>query len=209
MSLVIYLFIFPIVQPILGYATEIGNEMQWLVGIRNIFIIFTCAFIFVSVPFAFYLRLHKFILFGVIGTISDIIDKIFPFFFLSGMYGQYIVSIGSLFLPIILFSTIIFLSILLMITTKYKEEVRIRKEILELGTKYTDFKLKNISKNCRSDRNTIIAVAKKMIKNKEIYADYFKLSKKFVFNNKANTEEIDNLMEMFSEWETEHMEKKA
>jgi hypothetical protein len=91
---------------------------------------------------------------------------------------------------------------------KYEEEARIRKEILVLGTKYTDFKVKKVSKNCSSDKNTIIKITKKMVKNKEIYADYFKISKKFVFNNKANTEEIDKLMEMFSEWETERIGKK-
>ena len=48
-----------------------------------------------------------------------------------------------------------------------------------------------------------------MIQNNEIYAEYFQNTKKFAFNIKANTEEIDKLMEKFLEWETEHMGKKV
>lgn len=190
-----------------GYTLEASNEIQWFtVGIPNIFLIFTIAFIFISVLFTVFLNLHKFILYGVIGTVSDIIVKIIQI----STYGTYIEHFGlSKFLSLFLFCTIIFLSILLMVATSYKEEARIRKEILVLGTKYPDFKVKKVSKNCSSDKNTIIKIAKKMVKNKEIYADYFKISKKFVFNNKANTEEIDKLMEMFSEWEAEHMGKKV
>lgn len=178
-----------------------------IAAMRSICVIFVCAFIFASMLCAFYLRLNFFILFGVLGTVSDLFEKITPIFFTVGTYDLYFSF--STFFTVILFGTVTFLSFLNMVTTNYKEEALIRKEILELGTKYPDFKLKNVSKNCRSDRNTIIAVAKKMIKNKEIYADYFKISKKFVFNNMANAEEIDKLMEMFSEWEEEHMRKKV
>jgi len=191
MSMVIYLLSFLSAEPVLGYMTEpqqIVNEMYGLLisAIRSIFLIFVCAFILVSILFAFYLRLKYFILFGVLGTVSVLIEKISPLFFITSTYDIYISF--STFFTTILFSTIIFLSILLMVATNNKEETQIRKEILELGTKYPDFKLKNISKNCEIDKNTIISVAKKMIKNKEIYADYFKLS---------------------TEWETEHIGKKA
>ncbi len=176
--------------------------------IPTIFLGFTIAFISISVLFTLFLNLHKFILYGVIGTVFDISIKIIQLiqsFTSMKIYMRGILNVLSLFF----FGTIIFLSIFLMKNIKYEEEARIRKEILVLGTKYTDFKVKKVSKNCSSDKNTIIKIAKKMVKNKEIYADYFKLSKKFVFNNKANTEEIDKLMEMFSEWETEHIGKKA
>jgi hypothetical protein len=175
--------------------------------ILYIFLVFTVAFISISVLFALFLNLHKFILYGVIGTVFDISSKIIQLIkSFSGNYEHFgFTTVLSLFF----FGTIIFLSIFLMKNIKYEEEARIRKEILVLGTKYTDFKVKKVSKNCSSDKNTIIKIAKKMVKNKEIYADYFKISKKFVFNNKANTEEIDKLMEIFSEWETEHIGKKA
>ena len=170
-----------------------------------IFLVFTVAFISISVLFTLFLNLHKFILYGVIGTVSDIIINIVQIF-TYGTYGEH--PGFTKFLSMFFFCTIIFLSIFLMKNIKYEEEARIRKEILVLGTKYTNFKVKKVSKNCSSDKNTIIKIAKKMVKNKEIYADYFKISKKFVFNNNANTEEIDRLMEMFSEWETEHKGKK-
>ena len=172
-----------------------------------LFLIFTVAFILISVLFTLFLNLHKFILYGVIGTVFDISIKIIQ---LIQTFTYMYEHLGFLnVLSLFFFGTIIFLSIFLMKDIKYEEEARIRKEILVLGTKYTDFKVKKVSKNCSSDKNTIIKIAKKMVKNKEIYADYFKLSKKFVFNNKANTEEIDKLMEMFSEWEAEHIGKRT
>jgi len=175
--------------------------------ILYIFLVVTVAFISISVLFTLFLNLHKFILYGVIGTVFDISSKIIQLIqSFSYMYEHLgFTSVLSLFF----FCTIIFLSIFLMKDIKYEEEARIRKEILVLSKKYTNFKAKKVYKNCSSDINTIIKIAKKMVKNKEIYADYFKISKKFVFNNKANTEEIDKLMEMFSEWETEHIGKKA
>ena len=175
--------------------------------ILYIFLVFTVAFISISVLFTLFLNLHKFILYGVIGTVFDISSKIIQLI-QSFSYKYEHLGFTSV-LSLFFFCTIIFLSIFLMKDIKYEEEARIRKEILVLGTKYTNFKVKKVSKNCSSDKNTIIKIAKKMVKNKEIYADYFKISKKFVFNNKANTEEIDKLMEMFSEWETEHIGKKA
>ena len=175
--------------------------------ILYIFLVFTVAFISISVLFTLFLNLHKFILYGVIGTVFDISSKIIQLI-QSFSYKYEHLGFTSV-LSLFFFCTIIFLSIFLMKDIKYEEEARIRKEILVLGTKYTDFKVKKVSKNCSSDRNTIIKIAKKMVKNKEIYADYFKISKKFVFNIKANTEEIDKLMEMFSEWEIERIGKKA
>ncbi|MHA1459474.1 MAG: hypothetical protein ACTSQR_07420 [Promethearchaeota archaeon] len=203
MSLIIHI----ISSGISVYTPEASNQNQWILILQNISLLLSVAFIFVSVLFALFLNLHKFILYGVIGMVSDITIRIIPVFF---TYGMYILNFNiTAFLSIILFCPIIFLSILHMKTPKYQGEAQIRKEILELGTKYPDFKVKNISKNCESDKNTIVKIVKKMIKNKEIYADYFKISKKFLFNNKANAEEIDRLMEMFSEWETEHIGKKV
>lgn len=209
MFLVIFIFYYSVGEPIFGYMTEAEFELYGpqISAIRSIFVIFVCAFIIVSTLYAFYSRLKYFILFGVLGAVSDLFEKISPILFITGPYDLHFSFFT--FFTMILFSSIIFLSILCMVATKYKEEAQIRKEILELGTKYPDFKVKNISKNCGSDNNTIINVVKKMIKNKEIYADYFKISKKFVFNNRANAEEIDKLMEMFSDWETEHMGKKV
>ena len=201
------MFLWPDIQLIISeYITVIALGMPWLGTIRNILVFLVITFIFISVLFALNLNLYKFILFGVLSVITDIFLKLFPVLVTSGTYF-YFFDLTIIF-TIILSSSIIFLSFLLIFVTRYNEEARIRREILVLGTKYPDFKLKNVSKNCRADKNTVIVVAKKMIRNKEIYADYFNLSKKFVFNNKANSEEIDKLMEMFSEWETEHIGKK-
>jgi hypothetical protein len=40
-----------------------------------------------------------------------------------------------------------------------------------------------------------------MIKNNEIYAEYFQNTKTIVFNQLANLEEIDQLMTLYLKWE--------
>jgi len=47
-----------------------------------------------------------------------------------------------------------------------------------------------------------------MIKNKEIYAEYFTSSKSVAFNQQANIDEIDKLMEVYKEWEEKKVGKK-
>ncbi|MFW9896740.1 MAG: hypothetical protein ACFFD7_13120 [Candidatus Thorarchaeota archaeon] len=46
-----------------------------------------------------------------------------------------------------------------------------------------------------------------MIKNEEIFAEYFKITKKFAFNISANIESIDKLMELYPKWEEEKIMK--
>jgi len=109
--------------------------------------------------------------------------------------------------PIMYFGVFIFTT-LLKIIPNYREHSRIKREILDLGIKYPDFKLKEVSQKCYVDKNTIINVTKKMIKRKEIFAEYFSISKKFAFNISANIAEIDRLMAIYKEWEKETLGKK-
>ena len=47
-----------------------------------------------------------------------------------------------------------------------------------------------------------------MIKNKEIYAEYFKSTQSVVFDKQTNIDEIDKLMEAYKEWEEKEVGKK-
>ena len=47
-----------------------------------------------------------------------------------------------------------------------------------------------------------------MIVNKEIYTEYFQNSKSVAFNQQANIDEIDKLMETYKEWEDSEEGKK-
>ena len=47
-----------------------------------------------------------------------------------------------------------------------------------------------------------------MIKNEEIYAEFFKSSKSIVFNVHENTIKIDKLLDTYKEWEDGNIGKK-
>ena len=86
---------------------------------------------------------------------------------------------------------------------------KIKKLVLELGTKFTRLEIREIGeKSSIDDEEIIIEVVKDMIKNKEIYADYFSSSKAIAFDQQANIEEIDNLMAVYKEWEDKKVSKK-
>lgn len=84
----------------------------------------------------------------------------------------------------------------------------IKKKILEIGTNMDRLFISDILKATNiDDGDLVISVIKEMIEKKEIYGEYFSVSKSIAFNLQANVEEIDKLMEMYREWE-EEVEKK-
>lgn len=86
---------------------------------------------------------------------------------------------------------------------------KIKKLVLELGTKFTRLEIREIGeKSSIDDEDIIIEVVKDMIKNKEIYAEYFSSSKAIAFDQQANIEEIDKLMAIYKEWEDKKVSKK-
>jgi hypothetical protein len=79
---------------------------------------------------------------------------------------------------------------------------KIKKLVLELGIKFTRLEIREIGEKSSIDNeDIIIEVVKDMIKNKEIYAEYFSSSKAIAFDQQANIEEIDKLMAIYKEWE--------
>jgi len=114
--------------------------------------------------------------------------------------------LGYMFL-ILLFSTLAGL-FLFSSGHNVKEEMVIKKTILDLGTKFTRLEVKEIGEKCKVDKITIIKVIKEMIENQEIYAEYFKSSNSVAFNQQANINEIDKLMEAYKDWEEKKIRKK-
>ncbi len=85
----------------------------------------------------------------------------------------------------------------------------IKKNILDLGTKFARLQISEISEVCNiKDEQFIVKIVKEMIENKEIHAHYFSSSKAVAFNQQANMEEIDSLMATYKEWEEKGVEKK-
>jgi hypothetical protein len=162
----------------------------------------------ISTVYDFYLFSRKAILFGILGLsitfISMFLPILFSFFLLILPINDILLTSFS---PLLFCVTLIII-ILLDKKRKYKQEAKVRKKILELATTYTNFKLKNVAKMTGIDKDTIIKIVNEMIAHKEIYAEYFSNSKKFAFNKRANLEEIDNLMELYRQWEEQKIGKK-
>ena len=85
--------------------------------------------------------------------------------------------------------------------------VLVKKTILELSTKFSRLRVIELNEKCKVDDSTVIKVIKNMIKNKEIYADYFKSSQTIAFDQQRNIDEIDELMRVYVEWEKEKIGK--
>ncbi|MBD3214451.1 MAG: hypothetical protein GF311_17700 [Candidatus Lokiarchaeota archaeon] len=111
----------------------------------------------------------------------------------------------------VLFIIIIFnnaLLIILKFRERFYDPKKVRKVILDFGTKFPRIKVKEILEECGTSFNFIIKEINKMIEEEQIYADYFRTSKSVVFNQQANIEEIDYLMQMYNQWESDKSIKK-
>jgi len=85
----------------------------------------------------------------------------------------------------------------------------IKKTVLELGVKFARLQIAEISEVCGvGDIQLIVDTVKDMIDNKEIYAQYFSSTKSVAFDQQANIDEIDKLMEQYRQWEKEGISKK-
>ena len=80
----------------------------------------------------------------------------------------------------------------------------IKKNIIDLGTKFTRLEIVEIiEKTGIDDEELIINTITDMIENNEIYADYFSSTKVVAFNQQAIIKDIDSLMKTYEQWEGE------
>lgn len=85
----------------------------------------------------------------------------------------------------------------------------IRKTVLDLGTRFDRLLIVEIMEvSGVQNEDLIIKIVLDMIKNKEIYAEYFSSTKSVAFNLQANIDEIDKLMKKYEEWEKKSLKKK-
>jgi len=86
---------------------------------------------------------------------------------------------------------------------------KIKEIILDMSIKFSRIESAEIMEVSGIQKEKLIAeTIKKMIKNKEVYAQYFSSSKSITFNQQANIDEIDNLMLIYKEWEEKKFKKK-
>jgi hypothetical protein len=88
-----------------------------------------------------------------------------------------------------------------------KEEALVKRKVLDFGRKIARLKIKDISEKSNIDTTTVFKALMEMIKNQEIYAEYFKSSKTVAFNQIANVENIDSLMKLYEDWEQKKIKK--
>lgn len=183
--------------------------------VGNLFIIF-------SIISAFYLNIKRAIITGLIGSfiisscllvllIFNLNGIIYPIpYELYSSYGDQCkfpnINYISFFLVFVFFIINVIFLILKNIEI-IKEEALIKRKVLDFGTKITRLKINDISEKTKVDKDTCIKVLRKMIENKEIFAEYFNSSKTIAFNQLANVDQINNLMEIYREWEQEKIEK--
>lgn len=91
--------------------------------------------------------------------------------------------------------------------TSAKEEAIVKRKIIEFGGKIARLKVKDISEKSNVDTSNVFRILIEMIKNQEIYAEYFKSSKTVAFNQIANLENIDLLMKLYEDWEHQKLKK--
>lgn len=74
------------------------------------------------------------------------------------------------------------------------EERIILISILNNATKYARLEVREISEDCKIDRDTVIKTIIKYLAKGEIDAEYFKISQSIAFNQEANIKIIDKLL---------------
>jgi tetratricopeptide (TPR) repeat protein len=85
---------------------------------------------------------------------------------------------------------------------------KVKSIVLELGMKYSRIQISDIAEKSKEDQELIIPTVKEMIQKEQLYAEYFEASKSIAFNQQANIDEIDKLMDTFKDWEKKGEGKK-
>ena len=78
---------------------------------------------------------------------------------------------------------------------------KVKKEILDLGVKFTRLEIKAIAEKLNQDPAIIVEIIQDMVEKQEIHGFYFDSTKTITFNQQANIDEIDKLMSQFQELE--------
>ena len=189
---------------------EIGDFLLFYYDFQIYYNTFSLVIIIITIIFIFSLKITIANILGVLGTILYIIGTLLMFYVHLNLapYRFPIYYLPLVFIVLVSYFLIHSFLILLNLKTNVDEELKIKKTILDIGTKFTESQVQEISEKCNSDKNTIVRIIKKMIENKEIYAEYFKSSKTVAFYQQQNINELDTLMAKYNEWEEKNVDKK-
>ena len=88
------------------------------------------------------------------------------------------------------------------------DKAKIKKVILNLGTRFTELEIGDISEKSNLNVKKVEEIIIEMIENEEIYAAYQENTKIVRFNQEANLEEIDKLLHTYENWEKDSNKRK-
>ena len=103
--------------------------------------------------------------------------------------------------------------------TTQRDIAKLKKTVLNLGTRFLRLEIRDVAEKSGLNIKKVEDGISEMIKNNEIYANisketkviYANISKEtkvIEFNQDANLEEMDNLLEMYEQWEQKSVKKK-
>ncbi len=186
----------------LGFGLFIGLDFSWIGMFINIAPVLQLHRS--NKRMAFIYGVIACVLIGVLQSIYLIMNSMLAFNPYTLVYGFYIGLLSYISCWCLLIVLLFFLKDK---ERDFEKEPIIKKTILEFGTFITRLKVREISELTGADQEIIIEVIKSMIHNNEIYARYYKSSTCVVFNRRENMDKIDDLMDLYNEWERENIGK--
>ncbi|MFX1357451.1 MAG: hypothetical protein ACFFA8_09185 [Promethearchaeota archaeon] len=149
---------------------------------------------------------------GMVGCVIFGLDILFYRFVSSLNYEPGLQDLNLItFLYFICWAIILTINILFISaqpSKKVYENYNLKKEVLDLSTKFTRLEVRGISEKLDKDPILVLNLIKNMLKNKEVYGEYFESTKTITFDQQANINEIDQLLSKFSKFEEKKIDKK-
>ena len=198
-----------------------GDYFEFFYGYRLYMMVdfsfFGLFLLFASITFLHLFNYRKALITGMSGSV---IIFFFQIIFLNYQYSSNVYpypygitgewSYGY-YLGIIGICAIICINIALIFNCEFRlsfeKELQIRKTILDFSINLPRLKVAEISEVIRVPRSYIIIIAMKMIQNQEIQAKFYQSSRSILFNQLANIEKIDDLIQKYQEWEQDKLGK--
>jgi len=210
---VLYVLIALFSIPIIIFKFMWYPEQLQIVGIPDFLVLIVLAFgtissslVFISLVLVFRLEFGNALLFGLISTVSIIID-LNVFLIIYQLPG----NSEIVYFIIMISSSILIINIYLLFSIYYHNERDkrvIKKILLDLGTQYSRLEIVDIAEKSSLNREKVERVVIEMLNKKELYGEYLAPKKIIEFNVELNIEEIDSLLETYKKWENQVFSKK-
>ena len=82
-----------------------------------------------------------------------------------------------------------------------KKYLKVKRKVLEYSTMYSRLNIDEIAEKCRKSKATTWKIVNDMISNNELKGNFNRESNFIEFDNIANIQEIDELLQKYKDWE--------